>query len=281
MPKKPSDQFPLVMILGGLALLYLGKNIFDNLVYAFLMRWLTQRFGVQEAQVIGGFSSIATPLLLAVLIVVGLYKYVHWELSQQPQHEPRMTMRELQAQHESNIALREHTEELRLQREAQEVQWMVAPPRPLTLEVGREGPFVTTKAFGLRTIKRTYNLRVENRNPTKPITNCRVSVLDVTPDPMNKKLPWSLSEPFSLSSGADIYIPIATYGESRNPKEYPASDTLIQVHSSAPDDWFLMEMTGHVMKIRATSHDSGYCDLTCKLWVDGDGRFQIEEISSD
>jgi hypothetical protein len=193
-----------------------------------------------------------------------------------------MTMREYQLRHEENLALREHTEELRRQRESQAMAKLVdrvmAPPRPLNVEIGKHGAFILRKGYGLSTIKHTYNLKVTNRDQTKPITNCRVAIVDVTPDPLNKKLPWLLHEPFSLASGDSIFIPLATFGEARNPQQDKPSDTLIQVHSAQADNWFLIELQEHTIGIRVTSHDSGYFDLTCKLWVDNEGRFQIKKV---
>jgi hypothetical protein len=152
------------------------------------------------------------------------------------------------------------------------------PPRPLKVEIGQEGPFVSAKAAGLHGIKRTYNLRIVNRHQSKPITNCKVTILEVTPDPMNKKMPWILTDIFSLASGEDIYVPLASFGEASEPEKYPCADTLVQVHSPVGDNWFLIETTEHLLKIRATSHDSGYCDVSCKPWVDASGKFQIAEV---
>ena len=63
MARRSSDSFPMVLVLVIFALTFLGKVIFDNLVYAWIMGVLEQRLGLQEAEVVAGFSAIAGPLI--------------------------------------------------------------------------------------------------------------------------------------------------------------------------------------------------------------------------
>lgn len=81
--RKLSESFPIILVVAIFALTFLGNIVFDNLVYAWLMRTLQSRLGVEEAEVISGFSSIAGPLLAAVLVVYGLYWFLRRELEQQ------------------------------------------------------------------------------------------------------------------------------------------------------------------------------------------------------
>jgi hypothetical protein len=82
MSKKSSDSLPIIIILGLAALTFLGKVIFDNLVYTWLMRELQHRFGLQEATVIAGFAAVALRLLAAMVVVGGLYLYLQREFEQ-------------------------------------------------------------------------------------------------------------------------------------------------------------------------------------------------------
>jgi len=171
----------------------------------------------------------------------------------------------------------------RLERErvlalTEEMERLTAPRRPLNVEIGKDGPFVSIKARGPNGIGRTYNLRILNQDRSKPITSCRASIVDIAPGPALEKLPWALTDYFSLASGDDIYVPLASFGEAREPEKYPCADTLIQVRSPQPDNWFLIDTTEHILKIRVTSHDSGHCEISCKLWVDSHGKFQIERV---
>jgi hypothetical protein len=290
--RKSSDSFPLVVVLAISALWFLGKNIFDNLVYAALMRLLTEHFGVQEAQVIAGFSAIAAPLCFAALIVVGLYKYLHLELSRQLKADPAahagITVRELQAQHDATTALREHTEELVRQREAnsparkQIDRWMenISIPRPLNIVVGTGGSFERVKATSIRDRERTFYLRVENHDRHKPLTNCKVDITNVTPIPCpDRGMPWTLEQDFSLAAGEHKFIKLAQYEEATEVDlEFRWREKLMVIFSHDPKNWLLLEIKEQTLEIRATSPDSGYCDIKCKLWVDENWRFRIEKL---
>jgi hypothetical protein len=176
-------------------------------------------------------QTVKVSLALTAFVCAWAAAYAVWKIERERvvalagQLAP-IKQREIHAQETHALELRRHTEELETQRTAAERDRLrsqfLAPPRPLNIEVGKEGSFISRKGYGASTINHTDNLKVTNRDRSKPITNCRVAIVDVTPDPLNKKLPWLLHEPFSLSSGDGILIPLATFGESRNPKENPS-----------------------------------------------------------
>jgi hypothetical protein len=155
--------------------------------------------------------------------------------------------------------------------------------RRLNLVVGSTDGLVTSlPPRGIHDIQRTYNLRIENLDREKPLTDCKISILNTSPDPpppRNIPFPWKLRNGFSLSAGEQIYIPLATYGEARDRAKYDCGEAFMRVHAETDEDWFFLESSKqYILEIRATSPDSAYCDIKCKLWVDGDGRFQIEKI---
>jgi len=95
MQKPSSESFPLVVVIAILALVYVGKIIFDNLVHAWLMDQLGRHVGISAAEVIAGFFSITLPLLAAIAIVVGFHFYLKRELTRQltlkPEDIPQLT----------------------------------------------------------------------------------------------------------------------------------------------------------------------------------------------
>lgn len=80
MQRKLPDNFPIFVGVALLAVFFLGKTVFDNLFYAAFVRWLSEQFGVQEAQVIAGLSSVLMPLVAIILIVIGVAWYVRREV---------------------------------------------------------------------------------------------------------------------------------------------------------------------------------------------------------
>ena len=95
MQKPSSESFPLVVVITIWALVYVGKNIFDNLLHAWLMDQLGRHVGISAAEVIAGIFSITLPLLAAIAIVVGFHFYLKRELTRQltlkPEDIPQLT----------------------------------------------------------------------------------------------------------------------------------------------------------------------------------------------
>jgi hypothetical protein len=92
-------------------------------------------------------------------------------------------------------------------------------------------------------------------------------------------MPWTLDQDFSLAAGEHRLVKLAQY------EEYVDADLeerwrkkLMVIFSHDPKNWLLLRITEQILEIRATSPDSGYCDVRCKLWVDDNWRLQIEKI---
>lgn len=97
--QKSSDRVPIGLVVVLFALTFLGKVVFDNLVYAWLMGTLQGRLGIQEAEVVAGFSSLAGPLLGALLVVYGLYLFLRRELEHQKLPEQEQSNRSQLVKH--------------------------------------------------------------------------------------------------------------------------------------------------------------------------------------
>jgi hypothetical protein len=149
--------------------------------------------------------------------------------------------------------------------------WRV-PESFLQIDVGESGPFFGTTG-GLYDTKRTFNIKVSNISSDKTASNCKVHITKI--EPQNEyEGPWLLKEIPSLAAGDHVFIPLATYGEARNPTTYNCADTFFTTHidSNSP---MLDVGKPYVFTLRVTATDSQMSEFRCKLWVNEDGRFRI------
>ena len=79
--RKFTESFPLVMTAAAFALVALLKTLFDRLLAAPLMDLLRSHFGALAADTIANSAAIGVPAVLALALVYGTYRYVHWELA--------------------------------------------------------------------------------------------------------------------------------------------------------------------------------------------------------
>jgi hypothetical protein len=123
--------------------------------------------------------------------------------------------------------------------------------------------------------KRTFNIKLTNNHPRQTAANCKVYVTKIEPQDEYEG-PWPLKEIPSLSSGEFIFIPLARYGEARNPKSYPCGDTFFTTHLGSPGHPAFDIGRAYVFTLRATATDFPMSEFHCKLWVNEEGRFRIE-----
>jgi hypothetical protein len=194
-------------------------------------------------------------------------------------------LREIEAQEAHTQALERQTKAIEAQnrdndpfvkmvRERQ-TEWL--KPGVLALEVGETGPFYSTTGSGLHDIKRTFNVKITNVHPYTTATNCKVHVIKIEPEDNEYKGPWLLKEISSLAAGDHDFIPLARYGEARNPKDYNCADTFFTTFFGSPGHPAFDINHPYIFTLRATAVNSPRCEFRCKLWVDEDGRFRIEK----
>lgn len=144
----------------------------------------------------------------------------------------------------------------------------------LQMTVGETGPYFDTED-GVYDIKRTFNLKLENTDRNKSVSNCSVQILSVTP-PTDYEGPWRLGEGLELASGDYVFIPLVTYGEAREPDKGTRGDTFITMgtENGRPH---LDVGEKYTVALRATAPGTPYCEYQCRVWVDENGRLRIEE----
>lgn len=145
----------------------------------------------------------------------------------------------------------------------------------LRLSVAEDKTYVIYEGH-IYSIKKTYQVKLENTDPSKAATRCKISILSVEPD-THYTPPWLLKENFYLSAGDSVYVPLVRYGEAREPDKFDCKDTMMTM---ATDDErpILEAQSVYTITLRATAIDAPYCDLRCKVWVDDKGKMRIEKL---
>jgi len=146
---------------------------------------------------------------------------------------------------------------------------------PLQIEVGEHEPFFHTTAKGLWDVQRTFNVKLSNNHVSKSAELCELAIISIEPSEYNG--PWSFPEIRSVAAGGFKFIPLATYGEAREPEKTNNADSFFTIlvgkrQPSLPVD------RKYELLLRATAHDMPPRELRCKLWVDEKGRFRIANV---
>ena len=148
----------------------------------------------------------------------------------------------------------------------------------IRMTVGESGPYFDTGG-GVYDIRRTFNLKLENIDRSKPFSNCSVKILSVTPA-TDYEGPWPLSEGLSLAAGEHVFIPLVTYGEAREPDKNPAYGDTFMTMGTANGRPCLDVGEEYTVTLRATAQNTASCDFECRVWVDGDGRLRIANATT-
>lgn len=148
-------------------------------------------------------------------------------------------------------------------------------PSTLNMSVAETGPYLTTdgSVYG---ITRTYNLKIENTERTKTVSNCKIYITSIVPH-TEYDGPWLLKDQISLAAGDHEFVPLVTYGEAREPEKYPCGDKFMTMGTESgrpcPD-----ADKRYTLTLRATAPEASYRDFRCEVWVSEDGRLRIREV---
>lgn len=140
------------------------------------------------------------------------------------------------------------------------------------MTVSEKEPYFTTEG-SIYSIRRTFNLKLENTEQSKAVSNWSVQILSVTP-PTDYHGPWPLKDGPSLAAGDHVFIPLVIYNEARSPSKYPCGDTFITMgtENGRPN---LDIGKKYTLSLRATAQETSYSSFECKVWVDDNGRLRI------
>lgn len=149
----------------------------------------------------------------------------------------------------------------------------VPPPTPLVLEVGEAGELVRTKGSNMYSIERAFILRVSNADASRSIRHCKVRITDAAP-PGDYVGPWLLAESFDLPAGDHQLVPLASYGEAREPTTFNSADSFVRVLLKQGQLTLDIDKES-TLTIRATGDDVPFAEMQCRLWIDETGHFRI------
>lgn len=155
------------------------------------------------------------------------------------------------------------------------------PPQILELSVGTDHEYYDVPKSGLYSYNKRLKLKLENISRSKTIASGKVQILSIEP-PCGYRGPWLLAEGLTLAAGDHIFLPLASYNELRELDKGMTPEDTFQIES-VPSKQHHQPLLGtenqpHVLSLRATATDVPFCDIKVKLWVDENGRFQIEKI---
>lgn len=144
----------------------------------------------------------------------------------------------------------------------------------IRMTVGEGGPYFKTNS-NLYIIHRTFNLKLENIDQNKSISNCSVKILAVRPD-TGYGDSWLLKEDILLAAGDHAFIPLVTYGEAYRATD--RGDSFMTMGTSDGRPHLGIEEK-FIITVRATALETAFCEIQCRIWVD-DGQLRIEEINN-
>lgn len=142
----------------------------------------------------------------------------------------------------------------------------------LRMTIGESGPYFGTEG-SVYSIRRTFNLKLENTDRSKSLSDCSIHIREVVP-PTDYQGPWLLQDGIVLAAGAHTFIPLVTYGEAREPDKYPSGDTFMTM-GTANGHPCLDVGEEYTVALRVTAQNTAFCDFECRIWVDENGRLRI------
>jgi hypothetical protein len=150
----------------------------------------------------------------------------------------------------------------------------------LKLSVGMDAEYYDVPKGSLYSFTKRFKVKLENLSTYKAITQGKVQILSIEPF-CGYRGPWLIEEGITLAAGDHKLLPLAQYNELREPeKGMKSEDTFLidSVESRSHHKPLLGTDTEHVLLLRATAFDAPFSDIKCRVWVDKNGRFRIEEI---
>lgn len=148
----------------------------------------------------------------------------------------------------------------------------------LSLEFGEGGQFESIPKHSLYGITRQFSVCVVNQSAIRAVSDCKVQIIEIEPH-SGIKLPRVLKEGFSLAAGDRTFIPLARYGEAREPDKYNCADTLIEILGGDRPITITSEQAS-IIKMRVTAMGAPFQEKSCKVWVDPQGRFRINDANA-
>lgn len=144
----------------------------------------------------------------------------------------------------------------------------------LKITFGNDVPYKYGKLRGLHAITRIVCLRVENIG-SKTLSECRITIEHVEP---KQPFGWPivLTSGLTLAPGQSERRELVNYGEALDRAKYDCSDSFAMLVLEQDKPFFDVGET-IVIRLKATGVDTPACNAQCRIWVDDDGKLQIQD----
>jgi hypothetical protein len=144
----------------------------------------------------------------------------------------------------------------------------------LKITFGNDVPYKYGRLRGLHGITRTVCLRIENRGQ-KTLTECRVTIEHVEPEQKQFGWPISLVSGLTLAPGQIESRELVNYGEALDREKYNCADSFATLVLTKERPFFNVGEV-IVMRLKATGVDTPAHHAQCRIWVDREGKLQIQ-----
>jgi hypothetical protein len=234
-------------ILLGALVMWFSSNFFYSLFWAYTDKWQ-----FKEADAIAYTLAHLTPFVLTVLLVIGLYFVVRYEITRQVCAETGATEEKSTP---SNLSA-------------------------LEINYGEDGPFERLLSTDMSRLQRMLLVEFKNAHPHTALTHCKLEITSIEPF-MGLRRPLVLRDNFPLAGGDHVFIPLVTYGESRSSDRSAIADTAIAVCAPEGQSPNFLAALPHdvenILTIRGTAIGSAYCEEKVVVWVGAGTRLRIRK----
>lgn len=150
----------------------------------------------------------------------------------------------------------------------------IEPQSALRITFGNDPPYKYGRHHNLYQIIRTVCFRIENTG-RKTLTECKITVEDVEPkQPFG--WPISIASGITLAPGEVAFLALVKYGEAAEPKKFNCANSFTTIALEKERPFFDSDQTA-LISLKATGIDTLPYEARCKVWIDEDGKLQVEE----
>ena len=121
----------------------------------------------------------------------------------------------------------------------------------LRLSVGEDHSYYDIPKHGLYSLTRRFKLRLDNVSLDQSVSDCKVQITDIQPT-SGYRLPRILRDGFKLAAGDHAFLPLASYGEARQPAISNYADTTVAIEGGDREIMAQHEKP-NIVTIRATA----------------------------
>jgi hypothetical protein len=149
-------------------------------------------------------------------------------------------------------------------------------PNALKIVTGQGGNYEKVETYS-NSISRTLLVGVSNTDVRCFISNCEIH-LEIPEDGGKKR--YLLEKGFTLSPGKEKLVPVVYHFEYTKPPENTVHRIIFSVpivggYYGVAQPW--LPIGTHFLVLRVTATETKPSEITCKIWVDEQGRLRLEK----